>query len=187
MTTRTLAVLACRRDRVLLVGAGALALVLALASCSGPSTGGAGPSGPGSPSATSVQPEPSATVVAPTTAASTPPQDDGSPVPDGAQTPQDSRRVVSVVVTYAGWDPSRSLVVAGAYVDGVIEAAGTCRLVLSGPDGDIEATGTATPDATTTSCGELAVAAPSGAFTATVSYSSDTARGESDATAVQVP
>lgn len=99
----------------------------------------------------------------------------------------DERAVATVVVTYATWDATEGVLVAG-YVDGVVEDGGTCRVRLVGPGPEATGTAPATPDAGSTSCGQVAATpAGSGTWTATLEYTSAGARGTSAPVEVVVP
>lgn len=101
-----------------------------------------------------------------------------------------SGAAVQVVVPSAEWDATSSSVQASAYVSGVVESDGTCTLVLT--QGARRATSEipAVPDATTTSCGVVAVPgdqlAP-GTWQAVVTYRSPSSSGTSKPTTVVVP
>ncbi|WP_104524841.1 hypothetical protein [Blastococcus atacamensis] len=98
-------------------------------------------------------------------------------------------RSADVALTYSGWDPAGAVVVGGVVLDRV-EQGGRCTLVLSRGGVVLEGSGEATPDATTTACGELRVSGPeltSGPWQAVVRYSSATSAGESSAGEVMVP
>ncbi len=95
-----------------------------------------------------------------------------------------------VVVTNAGWLASSGAVEVAAYV-AAVEAGGRCTLTLTGPGGaTATASQTAEPDASTTSCGLLAVPGDqltSGTWTGTVAYVSPTTSGEAAVAPMQVP
>jgi hypothetical protein len=95
-----------------------------------------------------------------------------------------------VVLSTVTWNAAEQVLEAGGYVSPVVEDGGTCTLrVQQGT----EVLTTSTPglaDATSTICGGLRTepgALASGRWTVVLSYASDTARGESATTAVEVP
>jgi hypothetical protein len=97
---------------------------------------------------------------------------------------------VQVATTYFGFDASSGGVLAGGFVDGVIESGGTCTLTLSRNGAVATGTSQAEPDATTTSCGEVRVdrgSLSSGDWTGVLSYSSRGAAGASQPFSVKVP
>ncbi|ADG75271.1 hypothetical protein Cfla_2381 [Cellulomonas flavigena DSM 20109] len=169
--------------------AASLALVLLAAACTtGPREGAA----PTTASATASTPGPTSTATATTPApqaSAQPPTPEPTPEPapaPGAE-PPDGRGAVPVVVTYSGWDVAASRVAVGAYVEGLVESGGTCTLTLTGPGTTRTASQPATPDAGSTSCGELAAGASSGTWSARVTYESPTASGASATVEVVVP
>ena len=105
----------------------------------------------------------------------------------GGGSSEDDRARVSVVLTYSGWDAAASRVVVGAYVEDAVETGGTCTLTLTRGDATRTATQAATPDAGSTSCGELAVEASPGTWSARVGYDSPASRGSSGEVEVVVP
>jgi hypothetical protein len=171
----------CRRGRVLLPAVTGL-LLLAGCSAAGEDTAGSAAGAGGGATAT-----PSAGATA------------GSVAPVGAETDPDEEVATDpprpsvpagtgdVVLSYLYWDGDT--VRAGGYVSPVVEDGGTCTLELTGDGGTASATSTASADATTTSCAELAVPgdelAP-GEWSGVLRYSSDTTRGASDALTVEV-
>ena len=95
-----------------------------------------------------------------------------------------------VMVTYAVWEPASSAVEEGSFVQGVVESGGTCTLTLTKGETVVTESAPAEPDATTTSCGGIAVQGSrlsSGTWSAVVSYESATTSGSSDVTEVAVP
>ena len=114
----------------------------------------------------------------PSSVASDPPAP--TPPPTGA----------SVFVTYAQWDTAAAAVELAGYLSGAEETDGECTLALSKGPLHVSTTAPATPDATSTSCGQLSVAgsrlAP-GTWTAVLSYRSRRTAGSSDPVEVTVP
>jgi len=173
-----------------------LALML-LGACSvgttgahGDSRGAGGTSGPApSASAAPTQSHASASSPGPIPAPSVTPTHLAPPATSAPATaPASSPRNVQVVVTYHGWDQASRRVIVGAYVKDVVEEGGTCTLTLKGPGGPVDSSVTASPDAGTTACGELAVVPPaSGRWSATVTYTSRASAGASQAVEVTVP
>lgn len=112
---------------------------------------------------------------------------DGGAQPGGG----DPRRTATVRVVYAGWDAGSSSIVVSAVVADVIEDGGTCTVTATRGGAQASASGTAAADATTTSCGEIAIPRSSldgsGAWSVTVAYTSAAAAGTSAATQVVVP
>jgi hypothetical protein len=96
---------------------------------------------------------------------------------------------VQVVLTYASFDAASGTVQANGFAAGLIEDGGTCTLTLTQGGDTVTATSTAAADASTTSCGLLETAAglAAGTWDAVLAYSSDNARGESEAVEVTVP
>jgi hypothetical protein len=97
---------------------------------------------------------------------------------------------VAVSLTYTGYDPSTSAVVAGGYAADVVEVDATCTLVLRRDGVELRGESLGAPAATTTDCGEVRVggdALTSGTWQAVLSYTSDTSAGESAAVEVLVP
>ncbi|SEO70021.1 hypothetical protein [Trujillonella endophytica] len=88
-----------------------------------------------------------------TTSATTDPAAE-SPAFDDEETPD-----AAVVVTYREFDPTTDAVNVGAYVAGVLEIGGECLLELSDGTSTRQASVDAEPDARTTTCGELTLAA----------------------------
>ncbi len=73
----------------------------------------------------------------------------------------------------------------------VVEAAGTCRVKLSGPDGaTAEAEVAATADVSTTTCGVVSIPRSSlsaGRWIGTLTYDSPTSHGEAELSPIEVP
>lgn len=95
---------------------------------------------------------------------------------------------VTVLMTYGEWNPQTGAVEAGAVVQGVLEAEGTCTLLLVGNGQSQEAVVSAEPDVATMSCGGLSVpdVAP-GTYEATIAYASDRSEAVSDEFTIEVP
>jgi hypothetical protein len=80
-------------------------------------------------------------------------------------------------------------VTAGGFVSGVIETGGTCTLSLTRGSAVVTDQTAATPDSSTTQCGDLSIAAAkltAGTWEATLSYSSSTHHLQSPQTPVLV-
>ena len=79
---------------------------------------------------------------------------------------------------------------AGGYLSPVVETGGTCTLALTKDGRTVTATSPAQADASTTSCGNLAVPRAKlrpGSWTAVLRYASKTTTGSSDPSPVVVP
>ena len=99
-------------------------------------------------------------------------------------------RPVAVNSTYAGWDPGAAEVVAGGFVSEVVETGGTCTLTLTRDGVTTSGTSDASPDAVTTSCGEVRAGGPElvpGSWDAVLSYESAESAGASAVFSVVVP
>jgi hypothetical protein len=96
---------------------------------------------------------------------------------------------VQVVLTYAMFDAASGTVQGNGFAAGVIEEGGTCTLTLTRGDDEVTATTTAVADASTSTCGllETGTGLETGTWDAVLTYSSDRARGESEAMEVTVP
>lgn len=154
----------------------------------------AAPSASGSPTPTptTAAPTPTPTTAAPEPQPTAPAAQPGDPAATPAPAPaapDAGPAEVDVVTTYAGWnDLSRSVEV-GAYV-ALVESDGSCTVTLTGPGGTVTADAAATPDASTTACGELAVPGTSlgtGSWQAVVTYSSPRSTGVGAPVTVEVP
>lgn len=112
----------------------------------------------------------------------------GAPVVTDEAPPTDGG-AVQVVVTYADWNDSESVLEVTGFVSGVVEDGGTCRLTAQSQaaTATVETSGIA--DASTTSCGTLMIPgadlAP-GTWDVVLSYESSRASGESLAASVEV-
>ncbi|MEV7972693.1 hypothetical protein [Cellulomonas sp. NPDC089187] len=144
-------------------------------------------------STSSAAPSPTPTVD-PVPTAPAPTEDPGDPAAPTAAPPVTdpgtaAPRTVDVISTYAGWNDLSRALEFGAYVP-VVETGGSCTLLLSGPGGERSIQAGATPDASTTSCGELVVPGDtlsSGSWQAVITYSSPRSSGTSDTVTVEVP
>jgi hypothetical protein len=109
----------------------------------------------------------------------------------GAAAGTEDLRPASVRVVYADWDAASSGLLVAAVVTDVVEDGGTCTVTASRDGAQVSVTGSATADATSTTCGEIAVPGSrlggSGTWSVTVAYRSATAAGASAATDVAVP
>ncbi|GEM_PF-2469341 len=97
---------------------------------------------------------------------------------------------VTPVVVYAGIDDGGTAVRVDAYVAELVEAGGTCVVLASSGDRQVEAESVAVPDATTTWCEETTFSVAdleTGAWDVVVTYRSPTSEGTSDSVQVQVP
>ncbi|TYP89870.1 hypothetical protein [Blastococcus xanthinilyticus] len=153
-----------------------LATVL-LVGCTG--SGGEDEPGPTAAPTTSMVP-PSAE---PTDVATDPP-----PSPSGTPEPNEEREV-AVTLTFAGVLDRGSAVEAAGFVD-VREDGGTCTLTLTRDGTTRTSELPATPDASTTACGGLAVPLSdlaSGTWEAVLSYESADSAGRAPAVDVDVP
>jgi hypothetical protein len=97
---------------------------------------------------------------------------------------------VSVELTSWGWNAAQRSAQARGYASGVVEGGGTCTLTLTRDGRSVTADTEATPDASTTACGSVAVAgdrlAP-GTWQAVMSYDSPTSAGSSAPVQIVVP
>lgn len=113
------------------------------------------------------------------------------PAPSAAPTPTDGARgEATVQITYYGWNPGSSVVEVGGFVPFLVEEGGTCTLTLTQGGASATATREATPNVTSTACGELVVPgdqlAP-GTWSAVLGYESERSTGTTEAVEVQVP
>lgn len=126
-----------------------------------------------------VTPEPEPTEQPPATTA---PEQPSTPEQPGTVT-------VDVVTTYAGWNALSSALEAGAYAT-VVEADGVCTLTATQGPTVVSAQSAAVPDASTTSCGGLALGGDqlsSGSWQVVVSYASPTSAGSAAPLTVEIP
>jgi hypothetical protein len=115
------------------------------------------------------------------------------PTPTAAPTPTGttgSRRDAVVQITYYGWNQDTSVLEVGGFVHSLVEEGGACTLTLTQGSERATATREATPNVTSTACGELVVPgdqlAP-GAWNAVLTYESADSEGESQPVEVLVP
>ncbi|MCG2803511.1 MAG: hypothetical protein L6311_15640 [Cellulomonas sp.] len=96
----------------------------------------------------------------------------------------------AVTITSADWNPTASALEVSAYVD-VLQADGTCTLVVTGPGGVTQRISTpAQPDASTTSCGLMSVSRDrlaSGSWSGAVEYSAPQTSGQATFGPIGVP
>ncbi|WP_062131794.1 hypothetical protein [Demequina aestuarii] len=157
------------------------ALTLTLTACAAPIAGTS--SSPSASPSPTVSPSPSAS---PTPAASPSDTPSATPSPTAAAD-SDPRTQVDVIVTIA--DVYAGNVEVVSYVPDVIEDDGECTLTLTKGSETYTATRSAAPDATSTSCGRMAVddaRLSEGTWTAVIEYESAASVGQSDATPVPV-
>lgn len=140
--------------------------------------------GPETPAETAAETAPAVVTENPTSAP--------TPLPVGAPVATDTppSRRTDVVLSFAGFDKATASVEAGGYLSPVVESGGTCTLALTQGSRTVTAEAPARADASTTSCGGLAVPrahlAP-GTWTAVLLYASKTTTGKSDPMPVAVP
>lgn len=166
----------------------ALSVVVLLAGCVDDAT--PGPTTSAGPSRATSTPTPAATpspsVPAPVPSETTPPAEPPAPSPAPPAAPP----TIEVVVTASGWQAATSSVEVWAYT-AVLESGGTCTLDLAGPGGATVSTSQqAEPDASTTSCGLLAVPRDRlarGSWTGTVTYTSSSGSGVAAVAPMDVP
>ncbi|WP_346619992.1 hypothetical protein [Blastococcus montanus] len=118
-----------------------------------------------------------------------PPPGDSQVLPGPSPAPA-ALRPVTVDPTYSGWDPGPGDVVAGGSISEVIESGGTCTLTLTRDGVVVSGSAEATPDATTTSCGDVRAGGSdltSGTWDAVLAYESPLSVGESRVFSVVVP
>jgi hypothetical protein len=125
--------------------------------------------------------------VAPTVPATTlPAPGPGSP---SSSAPASSATKANLTVTFSGYDAASSSAQAGGYVD-VLESKGTCTLTLSSGSATASATQSASPDASTTSCGAVTIprsALSSGVWKGVLAYASATTVATSLPIVIEVP
>lgn len=127
-----------------------------------------------------------------TRAAAETPTQEPAPLPVGAPVATDtpSPRTTEVVLSFLGWDNTTAAVEAGGYLSPVVESGGTCTLELTKGSQTVTVVAPAQADATTTSCGDLAVPRARltpGGWSAVLRYASKTTAGASDPAPVVVP
>ncbi|MCC2335685.1 hypothetical protein [Cellulomonas wangsupingiae] len=175
--------------------AGALLVVLLAGCVTGtPQDPAAGTPRPTSTaSATGASASPSTTPVAdpPATAAATPPAPSPAPSAPAPGPAAPARTPVEVVVSWAMWDEQAGQVQVAGYAADVVESGGTCTLTLRLGEHTVTAEQQATPDATTTTCGAVAVPRDrlpqAGTWVAVMSYVSDKSSGSSPDVSIGVP
>jgi len=164
----------------------ATAGALALSACAAPlatTSPSPDPSAPPSPGPTA-SPSPSAV---PTATSSASPAPSASHVPSPSPTASDGRTAVDVIITIA--DQRGSVVEVASFVPSEIELDGRCTLTLSRAVTSVSSSRDALPDATSTSCGRIAVSVDelsTGTWIAVVEYESETSVGTSDPTTIEV-
>lgn len=182
--------------RAIALSCAVLAGVAAAAGCTSPDTGiGASDDVPAAGSDGVSADAPAAPTGTPTAEGTygVPPE---TPAPEPAEVAIDPPtepapvRQGTVFITWSGWDAATGAVQVGGYLAGAVESDGTCTLTLSRSGTRVTATAVASPDVSTTSCGELSVPGTqvgSGAWQAVVSYRSSTSDGTSESVEVTVP
>ena len=180
------------RPAVRVTGAGVILAAGLLSACSfggsQPSSAGTSSSAPSAAAAGTTAGGAESTPAAVTDSAVVAP----SPLPSDATVATDSPRPQSteVVLSFLGWNTKDSAVEAGGYLSPVVETGGTCTLALTKDGQTVTATSPAQADASTTSCGNLAVPRAKlrpGSWTAVLRYASKTTTGSSDPSPVVVP
>ena len=158
----------------------------------------AGPHADPAPSATSAMPEPStpaplggagaaAVPVSPAVAAT--PQQTVSVAPTVRPTPDHSIASVAVSVTTSGWDSKAQQLWVAGFVP-TPEDGGTCTLAAKKGTQSVVVQRSATPDATTTTCGSVTIDAARlspGTWTAVLAYQSPTRAGAAGPVTIEVP
>jgi hypothetical protein len=174
--------------------AGVALAVGLLSACSFGSTGNpsAATTVPAAGSAASV---PATTTAAETTTAAVAETPSAAPAPVvptlpsvATDTPRPQR--TDVVLSFVGWNTTTAAVEAGGYLSPVVEAGGTCTLALTKGSRTVTAVAPAQADASTTSCGNLAVPRTQltpGTWMAVLRYSSRSTTGKSEPASVAVP
>ena len=161
------------------------ASVALLAACSSASTDEASDGSPLSTAAPCTYGEPLAPSAPDPTDVATDAAPSTSPAPTSG-----ARREATVQITYSGWNPGSSVVEIGGFVPQLVEEGGSCTLTLTQGAASASASREATPDVSTTACGELTVPgdqlAP-GTWSAVLSYESDRSSGASEPVEVQIP
>jgi hypothetical protein len=106
------------------------------------------------------------------------------------ESPQTEGGSVDVVVTRADWDDTGGMLEVAGFVSGVVEDGGTCRLTATSSRRTATTETPAAADATTTSCGTLAIPRADlspGTWDVVLSYESPRASGESAPASLSVP
>ncbi|WP_169166140.1 hypothetical protein [Cellulomonas taurus] len=152
-----------------------------------PSVSTAAPSSSPSPTA-----DPTPTTPAATSAPEQPgaePEPTTAPEQPGTEPQQPAKTTVDVVTTYAGWNTLSSALEAGAYAT-TVQSDGVCTITATQGATTVSAQSAAVPDASTTSCGGLAIGGDqlgSGSWQVVVSYASSTAVGTAAPITVEIP
>jgi hypothetical protein len=97
---------------------------------------------------------------------------------------------VPVELTSWGWNAAQGTAQVRGYAAGVVEDGGTCTLTLTKDGQQVTQGSEAMPDASTTTCGAVAVAGNrlgAGTWEAVLSYDSATSSGSSAAVEIEVP
>ena len=100
-------------------------------------------------------------------------KDDSSSTP-APTLPSGKKGPIPVITSY-GQDPSSKEALVGGFVPGTVESGGSCTLTLEKDGKKVTATNPATPNASTVSCGVIAIARDklsAGTWSATLSYAS---------------
>ncbi len=103
-------------------------------------------------------------------------------------TPGQKKSVVPVITSW-GQDPTTKIVDASGYVAGIYEAGGNCTLTLEKSGQKITESKEAIKDAQTVSCGVIKIDSgrlSAGIWSATLTYSSSTSQGTSQAVNIEV-
>lgn len=187
-----------RKRRGVRVGIAVVALaivvaagVLAARSFGGQGTG-SGATAASGPTATTTVPSPVLNVDGSVATPTAEPPSVATDPPNTATAPPTTGRAprsVSVVLTYADWDPGTGVSAAG-YVADTVEQGGTCTLTLTRGGKSVEVTTEGIADASNTACGALTVAPAqlsTGTWTSVLTYSSTTSTGTSQSVQVKVP
>jgi len=187
-----------RSRRTMIVSASLLvAAIAALLAWSGFSshlqTSASSSAGSTSTPSASTTPTPSATTASPSASTPSPTKPSApsstTPAPNGpSQVPVSGPARVSVVTTFAGWNPTSRAVEVGGYA-AVVEPVGTCTLRLVHAGKVVTLKHTATADATTVSCGGFFVPGSlltAGQWQAVLSYTSSKSAGEAGPVTVRV-
>jgi hypothetical protein len=140
--------------------------------------------------ASSPSPSPSSSDAPSTSSESEPATTSAAPASPTTTAPGSSAAVASIVLTYAGWNPTAQDAEVAAYVQALQPTGGTCTLTMTHSGTTRTQSKAATPDVSTTQCGTIAIPGSqlsSGQWTATVSYSSASATGTSTPVTIEVP
>ena len=156
----------------------------------------AGPRVDPAPSATSPTPEPTtseplggATAVPASPTVTATPQQTVSIAPTARPTPDHSIASVAVTVTTSGWDAKAQQLWVAGFVP-TPEEGGTCTLTATKVTQSVVVQRSATPDATTTTCGSVTIDGARlspGTWTAVLAYQSPTRAGAAGPVTIEVP